>query len=232
MSVGWGIFGFGNLLRFAAMRFAAQMVLSGLGSLQFVMIPIVSNFLLGDKYTWEAFISIVLILGGQWSLQMRGIVVSVLEGSCIGCSAVCAMCSTCAVGQFASDQAIICFQLKYHPLALTISIAGPYSARCTHNPGSLLMLWAVHDVLNADNVHSVAYLVVMASRFAVQAASMTMCYILSSACCVLQREHTSLIRSFCEYSTVSKGCSLLFPCLHNRHVCSSIAPVVPLAQMT
>ena len=65
MSVGWGIFGFGNLLRFAAMRFAAQMVLSGLGSLQFVMIPIVSNFLLGDKYTWEAFISIVLILGGQ-----------------------------------------------------------------------------------------------------------------------------------------------------------------------
>lgn len=65
MSVGWGIFGFGNLLRFAAMRFAAQMVLSGLGSLQFVMIPVVSNFLLGDKYTWEAFISIVLILGGE-----------------------------------------------------------------------------------------------------------------------------------------------------------------------
>ena len=68
MSVGWGIFGFGNLLRFAAMRFAAQMVLSGLGSLQFVMIPIVSNFLLGDKYTWEAFISIVLILGGEQPL--------------------------------------------------------------------------------------------------------------------------------------------------------------------
>ena len=64
MTLGWGVFGVGNLLRFAAMRFAAQMVLSGLGSLQFVMIPIVSNFLLGDKYTWEAFVSIVIILGG------------------------------------------------------------------------------------------------------------------------------------------------------------------------
>ena len=64
MTVGWSIFGVGNLLRFAAMRFAAQMVLSGLGSLQFVMIPVVSNFLLGDKYTWEAFVSIVIILGG------------------------------------------------------------------------------------------------------------------------------------------------------------------------
>ena len=64
MTVGWSIFGVGNLLRFAAMRFAAQMVLSGLGSLQFVMIPIVSNFLLGDKYTWEAFVSIMIILGG------------------------------------------------------------------------------------------------------------------------------------------------------------------------
>ena len=64
MTLGWSIFGVGNLLRFAAMRFAAQMVLSGLGSLQFVMIPIVSNFLLGDKYTWEAFVSIVIILGG------------------------------------------------------------------------------------------------------------------------------------------------------------------------
>ena len=65
MTLGWGVFGVGNLLRFAAMRFAAQMVLSGLGSLQFVMIPIVSNFLLGDKYTWEAFVSIVIILGGE-----------------------------------------------------------------------------------------------------------------------------------------------------------------------
>lgn len=65
MTLGWGVFGVGNLLRFAAMRFAAQMVLSGLGSLQFVMIPIVSNFLLGDKYTWEAFVSIVIILGGD-----------------------------------------------------------------------------------------------------------------------------------------------------------------------
>ena len=65
MTLGWSIFGVGNLLRFAAMRFAAQMVLSGLGSLQFVMIPIVSNFLLGDKYTWEAFISIIIILGGE-----------------------------------------------------------------------------------------------------------------------------------------------------------------------
>jgi len=64
MTLGWSIFGVGNLLRFAAMRFAAQMVLSGLGSLQFVMIPVVSNFLLGDKYTWEAFVSIVIILGG------------------------------------------------------------------------------------------------------------------------------------------------------------------------
>lgn len=66
MTLGWSIFGVGNLLRFAAMRFAAQMVLSGLGSLQFVMIPIVSNFLLGDKYTWEAFVSIIIILGGAF----------------------------------------------------------------------------------------------------------------------------------------------------------------------
>ena len=68
MTLGWSIFAVGNLLRFAAMRFAAQMVLSGLGSLQFVMIPIVSNCLLGDKYTWEAFVSIVIILGGTTAI--------------------------------------------------------------------------------------------------------------------------------------------------------------------
>ena len=71
MTLGWGVFGVGNLLRFAAMRFAAQMVLSGLGSLQFVMIPIVSNFLLGDKYTWEAFVSIVIILGGTMHHSLK-----------------------------------------------------------------------------------------------------------------------------------------------------------------
>ncbi|DBA96551.1 TPA: hypothetical protein ACH3X1_015422 [Trebouxia sp. C0004] len=72
MALGWSIFGVGNLLRFAAMRFAAQMVLSGLGSLQFVMIPVVSNFLLGDKYTWEAFVSIVIILGGNTLIVVYG----------------------------------------------------------------------------------------------------------------------------------------------------------------
>ncbi|KAL3132553.1 hypothetical protein ABBQ32_009092 [Trebouxia sp. C0010 RCD-2024] len=72
MTLGWGVFGVGNLLRFAAMRFAAQMVLSGLGSLQFVMIPIVSNLLLGDKYTWEAFVSIVIILGGNALIVVYG----------------------------------------------------------------------------------------------------------------------------------------------------------------
>ena len=81
MILGWSIFGVGNLLRFAAMRFAAQMVLSGLGSLQFVMIPVVSNFLLGDKYTWEAFVSIVIILGGAKLCLMAAWLVCLLAAS-------------------------------------------------------------------------------------------------------------------------------------------------------
>ena len=90
MTLGWSIFGVGNLLRFAAMRFAAQMVLSGLGSLQFVMIPVVSNFLLGDKYTWEAFVSIVIILGGAQHALCHCCLASL-------CSACCKAVKTCCL---------------------------------------------------------------------------------------------------------------------------------------
>ena len=47
--LGWTLFGVGNALRFVSMRFASQTVLSGLGSLQFVLIPLVSQALLGIR---------------------------------------------------------------------------------------------------------------------------------------------------------------------------------------
>jgi hypothetical protein len=55
----------GNALRFVSMRFAAQTVLSGLGSLQFVLIPIASRMLLGIKSHLTTVLGVVTVLLGE-----------------------------------------------------------------------------------------------------------------------------------------------------------------------
>ncbi len=47
------------------MRFAAQTVLSGLGSLQFVLIPIASRMLLGIKSHLTTVLGVVTVLLGE-----------------------------------------------------------------------------------------------------------------------------------------------------------------------
>lgn len=61
---GWAAFAIGNLLRFVAMRFAAQMVLSGLGSLQFVIIPVASRFMLGIRASASTVVGVTVVLAG------------------------------------------------------------------------------------------------------------------------------------------------------------------------
>ena len=52
-------------MRFAAMRFGAQAVLSALTSVQFVVIPVASYFLLGEGFTFWTLISITVVLFGE-----------------------------------------------------------------------------------------------------------------------------------------------------------------------
>ena len=61
---GWAAFSLGNILRFIAMRFAAQTVLSGLGSLQFVIIPIASRFMLGIRASTSTVVGVTVVLAG------------------------------------------------------------------------------------------------------------------------------------------------------------------------
>ena len=53
-------------MRFVAMRFAAQTVLAGLGSLQFVIIPIASRFMLGIRPNAATFVGVGVVLLGGW----------------------------------------------------------------------------------------------------------------------------------------------------------------------
>jgi hypothetical protein len=61
---GWSAFALGNILRFIAMRFAAQTVLSGLGSLQFVVIPVASRFMLGIRASASTVLGVTVVLLG------------------------------------------------------------------------------------------------------------------------------------------------------------------------
>ncbi|KAK9809839.1 hypothetical protein WJX72_000154 [[Myrmecia] bisecta] len=71
-AIGWIVFTVGNIMRFAAMRFTAQMVAAGLGSLQFVVIPIISNAFLGQPYEWSTFFSICVVLLGNLLIILYG----------------------------------------------------------------------------------------------------------------------------------------------------------------
>jgi hypothetical protein len=64
-SIGWTAFGIGNLMRFVSMRFAAQTVLSGLGSLQFVVIPAASRQLLGIRPQLTTALGVGTVLVGN-----------------------------------------------------------------------------------------------------------------------------------------------------------------------
>jgi len=64
-AVGWSLFGIGNILRFVSMRFAAQTVLSGLQSIQFIIIPFTSRFLLGVKPRLYTAIGVAAVLYGN-----------------------------------------------------------------------------------------------------------------------------------------------------------------------
>lgn len=62
---GWAAFAAGNILRFVAMRFAAQTVLSGLGSLQFVIIPLASRVMLGIRASGSTALGVTVVLLGE-----------------------------------------------------------------------------------------------------------------------------------------------------------------------
>lgn len=66
---GWSAFAVGNMLRFVAMRFAAQTVLSGLGSLQFVIIPIASRVMLGIRASGSTALGVTVVLLGEAPLR-------------------------------------------------------------------------------------------------------------------------------------------------------------------
>jgi hypothetical protein len=70
--IGWTLFGLGNVMRFASMRFASQTVLSGLGSLQFVVIPVASKHLLGVQPEISTGIGIAVVLLGNVLILMNG----------------------------------------------------------------------------------------------------------------------------------------------------------------
>lgn len=71
-ALGWFLFGVGNIMRFVSMRFASQTVLSGLGSLQFVVIPVASQQLLGVRARMSTGIGIVVVLLGNALILTNG----------------------------------------------------------------------------------------------------------------------------------------------------------------
>ena len=64
-ALGWAAFAIGNMMRFVSMRFAAQTVLSGLGSLQFIVIPVASRQLLGIKPQLSTALGVGTVLVGN-----------------------------------------------------------------------------------------------------------------------------------------------------------------------
>ncbi|KAL4445374.1 hypothetical protein ABPG77_011199 [Micractinium sp. CCAP 211/92] len=69
---GWAAFAVGNILRFVAMRFAAQTVLSGLGSLQFVIIPVASRVMLGIRASGSTALGVTVVLLGNALIILYG----------------------------------------------------------------------------------------------------------------------------------------------------------------
>ena len=67
------MFGLGNAVRFVAMRFAAQTVLSGLGSLQFVFIPLASRTLLGIRALPATLVGVAVVLLGEGGVGWAGV---------------------------------------------------------------------------------------------------------------------------------------------------------------
>lgn len=70
--IGWMLFAVGNIMRFVSMRFASQTVLSGLGSLQFVVIPVASKHLLGIQPQVSTVIGVVVVLLGNALILTNG----------------------------------------------------------------------------------------------------------------------------------------------------------------
>ena len=66
------MFGLGNAVRFVAMRFAAQTVLAGLGSLQFVFIPLASRTLLGIRAQTATLVGVAVVLLGERARACAG----------------------------------------------------------------------------------------------------------------------------------------------------------------
>ena len=71
-AVGWALFAIGNLLRFASMRFGSQTVLSGLTSLQFVVIPVASYQLLGVTSEVSTYVGVGVVLIGNVLILLNG----------------------------------------------------------------------------------------------------------------------------------------------------------------
>ena len=69
---GWALFAVGNVLRFASMRFGSQTVLSGLTSLQFVVIPVASYQLLGVTSELSTYVGVGVVLVGNVLILLNG----------------------------------------------------------------------------------------------------------------------------------------------------------------
>lgn len=69
---GWTLFAVGNVLRFVSMRFGSQTVLSGLSSLQFVVIPFASYQLLGVTSNISTYIGMGVLLVGNMLILING----------------------------------------------------------------------------------------------------------------------------------------------------------------
>lgn len=70
--LGWSMFAIGNITRFLSMRFAAQTILSGLGSIQFIIIPIASRTLLGTQTHSSTLVGIAVVLFGNAIILIYG----------------------------------------------------------------------------------------------------------------------------------------------------------------
>ncbi len=71
-AVGWALFAVGNVLRFASMRFGSQTVLSGLTSIQFVVIPVASYQLLGVTSELSTYVGVGVVLVGNVLILLNG----------------------------------------------------------------------------------------------------------------------------------------------------------------
>lgn len=130
-ALGWLLFAVGNAMRFISMRFAAQTVLSGLGSLQFVLIPIASRALLGIRARLSTVLGVAVVLLGE-----RG----AAWGPGAGCSCMLRDCAPWAVlqhraallvwrGQPCAALAVACSRPPWH-LHSSSQTHGHWTAPC------------------------------------------------------------------------------------------------------